>query len=135
MPQVVEARVQAFLRLFRGTLLLLDDAEVQAQTESLAAQFTDVDSRLDSQASRLWGECARRRYDFERPWRSADKVKRLTRDKLLAFFDRHLADGSPTRRQLSTHVYSQAIAPAAAELVVESVGEVFFDPPPDMLVV
>ena len=135
LPQVVEARVQAFLRLFRGTLLLLDDAEVKAQTESLAAQFTDVDSRLDSQASRLWGECARRRYDFERPWRSADKVKLLTRDKLLAFFDRHLADGSPTRRQLSTHVYSQTIAPAAAELVVEPIGEVFFDPPPDMLVV
>ena len=149
---------------------------MRAQTESLAAQFTDVDSRLDSQANpnpnpspnpkpkpkpnpnpnpkpkpkpnpnsnpnpnpnqagRLWGECARRRYDFERPWRSADKVRRLTREKLLAFFDRHLADGSPTRRQLSTHVYSQAIAPKASELVVEPVGDLFFDPPPDMLVV
>ena len=43
--------MQAFLRLFRGTLLLLDDAQVRAQTESLAAQFTDVDSRLDSQAN------------------------------------------------------------------------------------
>ena len=54
---------------------------------------------------------------------------------LLAFFDRHLSDGSPTRRQLSTHVYSQAIAPKASELVVEPVGEAFFDPSPDMLVV
>merc|ERR1712232_137179 len=72
-PPVVEERVQGFLRLFRGTLLLLDDKEVQAATESLAAQFTDVDNRLDSQAGRLWGECARRRYDFERPWRSAAK--------------------------------------------------------------
>jgi hypothetical protein len=41
-PDVVEERIGAFLRLFRGTLVLLDDAQVREYTASLAAQFTDV---------------------------------------------------------------------------------------------
>ena len=94
-----------------------------------------VDNRLDAQSGRLWNECAQRRYDFERPWRNAEKVKRLTRDQLLAFFDRHFADGSPTRRQLSTHVYAQRIAPPAGQLRVDAISDVFYDPPEDRLVV
>ena len=138
-----------------GTLLLLGEAEVQSYAASIAAQFTDVDGRLDQQAAclgctsaaprlfhtaglskqagRLWAECTRRRYDFERPWRSAEKVKRLTREQLIAFFDRHVASGSPTRRQLSTHVYAQSMAPP--QLRVQLPGDDFYPAPRDLLLV
>ncbi|EOD38401.1 peptidase M16 [Emiliania huxleyi CCMP1516] len=124
-PEAVEERIEAFLRLFRGTLLLLGEAEVQSYAASIAAQFTD--------AGRLWAECTRRRYDFERPWRSAEKVKRLTREQLIAFFDRHVASGSPTRRQLSTHVYAQSMAPP--QLRVQLPGDDFYPAPRDLLLV
>ena len=136
-----------------GTLLLLGEAEVQSYAASIAAQFTDVDGRLDQQAAclgctsaaprlfhtaglskqagRLWAECTRRRYDFERPWRSAEKVKRLTREQLIAFFDRHVASGSPTRRQLSTHVYAQSMAPP--QLRVQLPADDFYPAPRDLL--
>uniref|UniRef100_A0A7S4MAX7 Coenzyme PQQ synthesis protein F-like C-terminal lobe domain-containing protein n=1 Tax=Prymnesium polylepis TaxID=72548 RepID=A0A7S4MAX7_9EUKA len=130
-PPEVERRIDAFLRLFRGTLLLLPDDELLQYRESIAAQFENVDTRLDLQAGRLWQECSIRRYDFQRPWSNAAKMRAVTREQLLAFFDAHVADGSPTRRRLSTHVFSQRMAPAS--LTVQPVADDFFPPMSDLL--
>ena len=75
-PALHQARLEAFLRLFRGTLLLTSDEELDTYRESLAAQMQDVDQRADGQASRLWAEVATRRYDFGRPWRSSKRMRR-----------------------------------------------------------
>jgi len=111
-PPELQQRVDGFLRLFRGTLVLLPEEELRSYTEAISAQLADVDNRLDQQATRLWNECAQRRYDFGRPWRNAARVRRLTKPQLLAFFDRHVADGSPTRRRLNTHIFAQSAAPS-----------------------
>ena len=132
-PPVLTERIDGFLRLFRGTLLLLSEEDVRGYTASLAAQFVDVDSRLDAQAGRLWGECAQQRYDFERPWRNADRVKRLPRAQLLAFYDRCIADGSPTRRRLVTQVFAPGTAPEASTLDAQALDDVFFPPPSDRM--
>ena len=84
------------------------------------------------QAGRLWGECSLQRYDFERPWNNAAKVQRITQQQLLQFFDTYVADGSPTRKRLSTHVFSQRMAPA--ELTVQQLKvDDFYAPPADMM--
>ena len=111
-PPELQQRIDGFLRLFRGTLVLMPEEELRSYTEAISAQMADVDNRLDQQATRLWNECAQRRYDFGRPWRSAARVRRLTKPQLLAFFDRYVADGSPTRRRLNTHVFAQSAAPS-----------------------
>ena len=64
---------------------------------------------------------------------SSEKVKRQTREQLIAFFDRHVASGSPTRRQLSTHVYAQSMAPP--QLRVQLPGDDFYPAPRDLLLV
>ena len=46
-PALHQARLEAFLRLFRGTLLLTSDEELDTYRESLAAQMQDVDQRAD----------------------------------------------------------------------------------------
>ena len=132
-PPEVERRTDTFLRLFRGTLLLMPDDEFQSYRRTLAAQFENVDGRLDLQSSRLWTECSLQRYDFERPWGNAAKVGRVTRKQLLDFFDTYVADGSPTRRRLSTHVFSKGMAPSS--LVAEKLpDDDLFPPPVDLLV-
>jgi insulysin len=110
-PPEVEDRLEAFLRLFRGTLSLLSEDELGTYRDALAAELGDVDQRADGQASRLWGECAMRRYDFGRPWRNAQRMRRVTREGLLAFFDDHIAASAPMRRRLSTHVFAKRAAP------------------------
>ena len=53
----------------------------------------------------------------------------MTREQLLAFFDRKIAVGAPEARRLSTHVFSQSIAPAA--LTVEAVPDEYYPRPPE----
>ena len=130
-PPEIERRTDAFLRLFRGTLLIMGDDELERYKQTLSAQFENVDNRLDIQAGRLWGECSIQRYDFQRPWSNAAKVRRLTQKQLLDFFDTHVADGSATRRRLSTHVFSQRMAPTT--LTVQAVPDDFYAPPLDMM--
>ena len=54
----------------------------------------------------------------------------MTRDGLLAFYDRVLLPGAPEGRRLATHVYSKRAAPKG--LVVDAVADDFYPPPPDL---
>jgi secreted Zn-dependent insulinase-like peptidase len=87
--------------------------------------------QLDSQANRLWTECSLQRYDFERPWENAVKARRVTRKALLALYDAHLAEGGPQVRRLSTHIFSQRMAPPT--LVKQPIGDDFYAQTSDML--
>jgi insulysin len=91
----------------------------------------DVDQRADGQASRLWGECALRRYDFDRPWRNARRMRAVTREGLIAFFDDHIAATAPARRRLSTHVFAKRAAPKA--LRVDPLPDEYWPPLQDRL--
>lgn len=89
----------------------------------------DVDQRADSQATRLWIECATRRYDFGRAWRSAARMRRVTKEGLARFFDECVAAGGPRRRRLSTHVFATRGAPQP--LRVDALPDEFWPPQPD----
>ncbi|EOD07290.1 peptidase M16 [Emiliania huxleyi CCMP1516] len=129
-PYLSMARLEAFLRLFRGTLLLTSDEELDTYRESLAAQMQDVDQRADGQASRLWAEVATRRYDFGRPWRSSKRMRRVTRDGLIGFYDKYIAAGGAGRCRLSTHVFSQR-SPPKGPLRDDPLPDAFFPPTAD----
>jgi len=128
-PPQVEERIDTFLRSFRDTLAALSDAELDAYREALAVQATDVDKRLGQQAGRLWSEIVQRRYDYGRPWRTASRVRKVTRQQLLAFYDRVLAPGAPETRRLATHVFDQKGSPPS--LVLDPLPDAFFPRPPD----
>ena len=81
-----------------------------------AHSVQDVDQRLDAQSNRLWTECILQRFDFDRPWRTAASMRRVTRGSLLAFFDKYIAPEAPSRRRLSTHVFAQGAAPSSLQL-------------------
>ncbi len=122
-PDLVEIRIDDFLRGFRSTLESMPAAELDGYRDALAAAQLDVDRRLAAQSGRLWNEIVSRRYEYGRPWRSAERIKRATREQLLDFFDRKMAPDSPTGRRLATHVFASARAPrapASAEGVLSS---------------
>ena len=128
-PPQVEERIDTFLQSYREQLVNLPEADLAAYREALASQATDVDKRLGQQAGRLWGEIVQRRYDYGRPWRTAKRVKKVTRPQLLAFFDKKIAPNAPEARRLATHVFAKKNAPA--ELAVGEVADEFYPLPPD----
>ena len=127
-PPQVEERIDAFLRSYRSTLAAMSDQELNVNRESFAVQATDVDKRLGQQANRLWGEIVQRRYDYGRPWRTARRVRKVSKEQLLDFFDRVVAPGSPQGKRMATHVFAKSAAPGA--LVVDALPSVFYPPPP-----
>lgn len=132
-PQLVEERIDEFVRGFRRSLLAVGDEEVASLGERLSKQYLDVDARLDSQAGRLWTECLTQRYDFERPWELSTKARRITPAALLDFYDTYIADDGSQMRCLSTHVFSRAMAPPRTQLRQPRVPDVFYDPSVDLL--
>ena len=117
-PPDLETRIEAFLQTYRDTTLArMAQSEFESYRDAVVTKSLDVDQRLDAQSSRLWEECARRRYDFGGPWRNAERLRQvITRQGLLAFYDRHIAVGGEQRRRLSTHVFASKIAPSTLRL-------------------
>ena len=134
-PPEIEERIDEFVNSFRSALAATTDAEVATLGARLAAQYAQGGDggRLDKVASRLWAECARRRYDFERPWASAVKARRITARSLLELYDTYLAEGSPQRRRLSTHVFAPRMAPAHSKLTAQRAPDDFYEHASDQL--
>ena len=128
----VEKRIDTFLTDFRSIIAGLSDVELRTYKEALASQATDVDKRLGAQAGRLWNEIVARRYDYGRPWRSARRLRGVTRENILKFYDTAIAPTSPTSRRMVTHVFSAQAAPS--ELQVDVVDGDFYPPPEDKYV-
>jgi insulysin len=85
-----------------------------------------------AQCSRLWTECARRRYDFERPARTATALRALTLDGMRAFYGAYVAADGERRQRLSTHVF----APSSARkegLQLDALPEDLYPAEPDRL--
>ena len=110
----------------------MSEDELRSYREALATQATDVDKRLGAQSGRLWSEIVQRRYDYGRPWRTARRVRAVTRAQLLAFYDQRLAPEAPGARRLATHVFAKGSAPST--LVKQSLTDDFYPPPPDRAV-
>jgi len=125
-PPEVEERMNTFLKDFRDVLATLAEEELDAYRVALATQSTDVDKRLAGQVSRFWSEIVTRRYDYSRPWTSARRLRGVTREGLLGFFDARIAPGASGHRRLATHVFAPRAAPK--ELVVDSLPEEFYPP-------
>ena len=119
-PPELQKRIEAFVGSFRQTLSRFSDAELKAKQEALAQQAIDVDTRLGQQAGRFWGEIALQRHDYGRPWRVAEKIRRLRKAELLALWDDCIAPGGRRRRPLVTHIFPLGDAPA--ELRLDPIG-------------
>ena len=129
-PPEVELRIDDFLTAYRATLASMPDSQLATYREALATQAVDVDRRLGAQSSRLWSEISKRRYDYGRPWRTAKRLRKVTREQLLAFYDRVLLPSAPSHRRLVTHVFAKAAAPPA--LAAGTLADDFFPPTPDL---
>lgn len=128
-PPLVEERIDAFLVSLRAMLVSMPEAKLSEFRDALARQAVDIDRRLGAQTSRLWSEIQRRRYDYARPWRTAARAPKVSREQLLDFYDRHLDPVAPTHRRLATHVFAKAGAPPT--LIANTLADDFFPAPPD----
>ncbi len=133
-PPLLEERIEAFLSGYGDTLARMSPAEFGALRDAAAAQALDVDGRLDAQCMRLWVECAQRRYDFERPWRTAERMRALTLDGMRDFYAAYVAPMGERRQRLSTQVFAPASGSAPRTLQLDALApDCLYPAEPDRL--
>ncbi|KAG5176774.1 Metalloenzyme, LuxS/M16 peptidase-like protein [Tribonema minus] len=93
-PEYLDERIEAWLEDFDKV------------KNSIVSAGLEPDMRLGEESERLWGPIATEVLDFGRRWRRADAFKTLSRETVLAFFDRYFRHGAPDRRKLSVRVRS-----------------------------
>ena len=130
-PPQLEERIDTFLSDYGQTLARMSPSEFDASRDAAATQILDVDKRLDAQCTRLWSECAQRRYDFRRPWRTSAGMQRLTLDGMRTFYAAYVAPDGERRQRLSTHVFAPRSAPRTLQL--EALPGDLYPPEPDRL--
>ena len=134
-PEVLEERVEAWLKQFRTELDEMDTDSIAMEASAVVSQLKERDTKLSREVNTFWGEIVNtemfsdqmRTPAFDRLDRVADELvmlservcgtttlngnERLTpellKQRLLEFVDRYISAESPTRRAMSTRVYNQ----------------------------
>jgi insulysin len=109
----LDQRVEAFLLQYRETLAAMTPEELQTNVTAVTEQLREKPKNLDEEASRLWEEVDSGLYLFARKELLASYLQcgaggtGLELAEVLAFFDRHLAAGSPRRTKFCSEFYGQ----------------------------
>lgn len=104
-PAHCASRIDAFLTSFRESLASMDPAEFAQNRDALVAQKLERHKCQGEEVDVIWEAVEARHYDFATRETEAAMLKTLTMEDVLAFYDRYLLPGAPTRRQLQVRVY------------------------------
>ncbi|KAI8847500.1 Metalloenzyme, LuxS/M16 peptidase-like protein [Chytridium lagenaria] len=116
-PWILEDRILAFFTALRVILVEMTDEEYAKNVNSMASRLTEKDKNLNEESNRWWAHISSRYYDFNQNLRDAEKVKFITRDDILRFFDEIVSPESPTCRKISVHLRSHSLPQADAEML------------------
>ncbi|XP_051930291.1 nardilysin-like isoform X1 [Hippocampus zosterae] len=98
--ELVESKVEEFLRSFGARLSALSDEAFATQVTALVKMKECEDAHLGEEVDRNWFEVLTRQFLFQRLNMEISALKELTRDHLLDWFAEHRRAG----RKLSVHV-------------------------------
>lgn len=95
-PEILNDRVERFLRDFRPTLAAMSDRKFAGYVEALVEAKLRRENNLTEESDRHWAEIESRRYEFDACASEAAALRRLPLDRVVAVFD---AAFSPERRR------------------------------------
>uniref|UniRef100_A0A914XIB4 Insulin-degrading enzyme n=1 Tax=Plectus sambesii TaxID=2011161 RepID=A0A914XIB4_9BILA len=125
-PNYVAARIEIFLKGMREEIEQMPAEEFVKNVEALATKRLEKPKKLTAQAGRYWSEIGCRMYHFNREEEEVADLRKISKEDLLAYFDRVIAMNAPERKKLTVMVYSHtckrdpdAIQTALSELHVD----------------
>ena len=134
-PEVLEERIEAWLKAFRTELENTDAESLAMEAAAVVSQLKERDTKLSQEVGAFWGEIVNtetysnqlKEPSFDRLDRLADELTLVSDDtkskttlngndrmtpevlkqRLLDFMDKYIAASSPSRRAMSARVYNQ----------------------------
>ena len=107
-PAFLQERIDAWLAGFGDELRDMPEDEVAQNAGSLAALLLEKSRSMGEEHDAHAGEVLGMRYDFGRRQRRAAEIAKVTKDQLVAAYDRHVAPGGAGRRSIRLHFYSRS---------------------------
>jgi len=122
-PAYLNERIEAFLKQFRQEIVDMPQAEFEAVRQALVDQKLEQPKKLSARVDRYWSEILCERFNFDRRNLEAEELRTVTREEVLAFYDKHICRDSAHRRKVSCFVVpvdeSKMTPTADGELTLE----------------
>jgi hypothetical protein len=131
LPGVLEDRIEKWLEQFRQELEAMTPESIATEASAVVAQLLERETKLSHEVTRMWGEILNTEGVSDRMRTPAfDRLEHLVdeltvsdeedepedgaklqspqelKDKVLSFFDEHIAAASPNRRVMSARVFN-----------------------------
>ncbi|KAJ3413871.1 Insulinase (Peptidase M16) [Chytridiales sp. JEL 0842] len=105
-PTYVEERVESLLERVREHLVHMQPAEFERQVGACRARLTQSDKNQPSTSRRLWEKIQDGSCMFDREMEDGERMKGVTREEILQFFDTNVRRGAEGRRKVALQIWS-----------------------------
>ncbi|VAH44614.1 unnamed protein product [Triticum turgidum subsp. durum] len=104
-PSNLDARVEAFLKMFEVTLHEMPDAEFKSNVNALIDMKREKYKNIREESAFFWGEISQGTLKFDRKETEIAALEELKKEELIEFFDNHVKVGAPEKKILSIQIY------------------------------
>ncbi|KAM0821810.1 hypothetical protein ACQ4PT_071928 [Festuca glaucescens] len=104
-PFNLDARVEAFLKMFEVTLHQMPDAEFKSNVNALIDMKLEKYKNIREESAFFWGEISEGTLKFDRKEAEVAALRELKKEELIEFFDNHVKVGASEKKILSIQVY------------------------------
>ncbi|KAG0474050.1 hypothetical protein HPP92_015907 [Vanilla planifolia] len=104
-PSQLDARVEAFLKMFESKLYEMTESEFKSNVNALIEMKQEKHKNLWEESSFYWREMVDGTLKFDRRESEVAALKDLTKEELIDFFNDYIKVDSKKRRTLSVQVY------------------------------
>lgn len=125
--EYLESRINAFLSQFGEELQNMSAEEFESHRRSLVNRRQEKLKNLDSETSRFSSHIDSGYYDFFQVDEDVARIRQLTKEDMVEFFDIFIDPKSSHRAKLSVHLVAAAKAPEPTEINVEEQKSKFVD--------
>uniref|UniRef100_A0A0E0QA39 Insulin degrading enzyme n=1 Tax=Oryza rufipogon TaxID=4529 RepID=A0A0E0QA39_ORYRU len=106
-PANLDARVEAFLKMFEGTLYQMPDIEFKSDVNALINMKLEKYKNIREESAFFWREISEGTLKFDRKEAEVAALRDLKKEELIEFFDNHVKVNAPRKKILSIQVYGR----------------------------
>ncbi|KAL6657756.1 hypothetical protein ACP70R_005536 [Stipagrostis hirtigluma subsp. patula] len=104
-PANLDARVEAFLKMFEDILYQMPDEEFKSNVNALIDLKLEKYKNIREESAFFWGEIAEGTLKFDRKEAEVAALRELKKEELIEFFNNHVKLDAPQKKILSVQVY------------------------------
>ena len=108
-PQGLDDHIETFLTAFRTKLGKMSDEDFK-QRDSLIISYLKKPKSMIDETFKYVNELESKTYVFDRKWKVAAELDRLSLHDIVSFFDYYISKGAVERKKISIRIVGKVVA-------------------------